>query len=69
MSEEKTQWKWKISPHPYSNDYDSFVTDDDNEARDAIWEAAELWLWEQNDGEERTLTVIHNPTVKAEQKP
>ena len=36
------------------------VTDDDNEAREAILHAAEMYLWDSNDGEERVLKVIHN---------
>ena len=62
-TEEDTEgksWKWEIWPHPYDHDYDYFVTDDDNEAREAILHAAEMYLWDSNDGEERVLKVIHN---------
>jgi hypothetical protein len=44
------------------------LTDDDNEARDAILCAAESFLWDTNDGTDdgphgavRTLRVLHNP--------
>ena len=53
-------WKWEIWPHPYTNDYDYMVTDSDDEARDAILHAAEMHLWDTNDGEVRTLKVVHN---------
>ena len=53
-------WKWEISPHPYNTDYDIMVTDSDDEARQAILYAAELHLWDSNDGEVRILKVVHN---------
>ena len=56
-------WKWEIWPHPYTSDYDYMVTDSDDEARDAILHAAEMHLWDSNDGEERTLKVVHNNEV------
>lgn len=38
--------KWEIEPHPYSKDFDVFVTDDDQEARRAVIAAAEQ-AWDQ----------------------
>lgn len=49
--------KWQISPHPYSNDFDAYVTDDDQEARQAIATAAEQ-AWDQcGDGMTFTITI------------
>ena len=53
-------WKWEIWPHPYDSDFDCMVTDDDSVAREAILVAAEMHLWDSNDGETRTLKVVHN---------
>lgn len=55
-------WKWEIWPHPYDEDYDYMVTDDDNEAREAILHCALMHLWDDNDGAERRLKVMHNYT-------
>ena len=58
-------WKWAIEPNPYNNDYDVCVTDSDEEARVAILHAAEMILFDDNDGGEvRTLKVSHVPEVK-----
>lgn len=51
-------WRWEVWPHPYDSAYDYYVTDDDNEARQAILYAAEMHLWDGNDGGERTLRVV-----------
>jgi len=49
--------KWEIAPHPYSNDFDAFVTDDDQEALKAIQEATEQ-AWDQcADGMTMTVTI------------
>jgi len=53
-------WKWEIWPHPYDNDFDYMVTDDDGAARDAILHAAEMYLWDGNDGGDRIMKVVHN---------
>lgn len=55
--------RWEVEPHPYSSDYDCFVTDDDKEALKAIMETAEMYLWDENDGEERTLRVKMNNSI------
>ncbi len=63
MFEEETTgkvWKWEVTPHPYDNDFDTFVTDSDDAARAAILHAAEMHLWDSNDDGERVLTVRHN---------
>lgn len=49
--------KWEIAPHPYSNDFDTYVTDDDAEARAAM-EAASEQAWDQcGDGMTMTVTI------------
>ena len=54
-------YKWNIEPHPYSKDYDIFVTNDDKETLDALLHAAEMYLWDDCEpGQERTLKVRHN---------
>lgn len=57
---EDRQYKWEVEPHPYDSQYDTFVTDSDDDARDAILYAAEMLLWDQNDGGKKTLTVTYN---------
>ncbi len=71
MDNDGRVWKWAIEPHPYTNDYDTMVTDSDEEAKAAILYAAESYLWDTNDGEDdgprgatRTLSVTHAPGVK-----
>ncbi len=60
-------YKWEIEPHPYTHDYDVMVTDSDDEARAAILHAAEMYLWDGNDGTDdgphgktRVVRVTHN---------
>jgi hypothetical protein len=60
-------YKWEIEPHPYTNEFDVYVTDFDEEARQAILHAAEMYLWDSNEGEDdgphgksRVLKVTHN---------
>lgn len=60
-SEENRIYKWEITPHPDSNDYDFMVTDDDNEALAAILRVAEMHLWDAAEpGEERIVKVKLN---------
>lgn len=66
--ESTKHWKWEITPHPYDSQYDSLVTDSDDEAREAILCAAEIYLWDTNDGEERVLKVVHNQNNIGERK-
>lgn len=60
MDDDGKVWKWEVWPHPYSNDFDCFVTDSDDEAREAISNLAEMYLWDGNDGGERIVKVVHN---------
>ena len=54
-------YRWQITPHPYNSQFDTFVTDDDNIARQAILDLAEDYLWDQCErGQERSITVKHN---------
>jgi hypothetical protein len=65
MDENGKIWKWAIEPHPYDADYDVFVTDSDDEARIAILYAAEMVLYDDNEGgETRVLKVTHIPDEK-----
>jgi hypothetical protein len=65
MGEDGKTWKWAIEPHPYDADYDVFVTDSDDEARIAILYAAEIELYDANEGgETRVLKVTHIPDAK-----
>lgn len=57
--------RWEVEPHPYSRDFDYFITDDDIEARTAILETAEMYLWDGNEGEERVLKVRLNKEIPA----
>lgn len=66
MDDDGKVWKWEVWPHPYSNDFDCFVTDSDDEAREAISILAEMYLWDGNDGGERTVKVVHNACVRAQ---
>jgi hypothetical protein len=53
-------YRWHISPHPYSSDYDTYVTDSDDEARQAALDAAEA-VWDDMDvGDEKTVTIKRN---------
>lgn len=58
---QKKKWKWEISPHPYSGEWDCMVTNSDEEALKAILHVAEMHLWDGNDGGERTVKVVRNP--------
>jgi len=68
---ERRQYKWEIAPNPYVSSFDSFVTDDDQQAHEAILQAAESYLWDTNEGDDdgphgisRVLKVTHNKHVK-----
>lgn len=54
--------RWEIEPHPV-RDFDALVTNSDNEARHWILQIAESHLWDDNDGEERTMRVTMNPKI------
>ena len=57
---EDREYRWEISPHPYSTDYDTFVTDDDNAAWKAVHDAGEM-LWDKMEpGDQVTLTIVFN---------
>ena len=54
-------FKWNVEPHPYDSSVDVFVTDDDQEALNAIQRAAEMYLWDDIEpGQERVLRVRYN---------
>ena len=58
---EDKNYKWNIEPHPYSKDYDVFVTNNDNAALDALLHAAEMYLWDDIEpGQERVLRVRYS---------
>jgi len=63
MDQQGRIWKWAIEPHPYKpQEYDTLVTDDDNEALKAIADVAESYLWDTNEGPKtRTISVTHAP--------
>lgn len=63
---EDREYKWEITPNPYNNDYDVFVTDGDDEACQALAYASEN-AWDQCEpGETKTLTIKHNRTALSE---
>lgn len=52
--------RWEIEPH-YLTDFDVLVTNNDDEAREAILEIAEQHLWDGNEqGQERVMKVRMN---------
>jgi hypothetical protein len=56
--------KWEITPNPWSGDFDVLVTDDDQEALNAIKDAAEQ-AWDQSEpGDKRTITIRMNAVPK-----
>jgi hypothetical protein len=57
MDSDGRVWKWAICPHPYDKTNDAMVTDDDQEALEAILHAAESHLCEQHEGGTRRLDV------------
>ena len=64
MDQHGTYWRWQITPHPYDHQWDSFVTNSDSEAQDAIEWLGERYLWDGHDGEgPRTVTVNLDVTV------
>jgi len=60
-------FKWEVEPHPYEEQYDTLVTNDDQQALKAIKSAAEMWLWDSNEGGTRTLKVTHNPNDRGDE--
>jgi hypothetical protein len=54
------KYKWEIEPHPYTKDFDMYVTDDDEEALEAIKFAAEIAWDSSEEGEERVLKIRMN---------
>lgn len=60
-AEEGKKYKWEIEPHPYdSQQYDVFVTDDDQQALQAISDAAEAAWDDIEPGQEKILKIRHN---------
>lgn len=60
LEAEDRKYKWEITPHPYSTDFDTFVTDDDKEALKALIELSEfIWDGIESD-EEKTISVKLN---------
>lgn len=52
--------RWEVEPH-YLTDFDVLVTNNDDEAREAILEIAEHHLWDDNEpGQERVMKVRMN---------
>lgn len=63
-------FKWNIEPHPYDSSFDVFVTNDDQEASEAIQYAAEMYLWDSaTPGQENILKVRCNRLAEAKEKP
>lgn len=59
-ADEGRVYKWEIEPHPYSSDFDVYVTDDDQSACIAAQEAAEH-LWDDMEvGEEKMVKIKRN---------
>jgi hypothetical protein len=56
--------KWQIEPHPRSGDFDTYVTDDDQEARRVFMEAAEAAWDDCEPGQTRTITIRHYSSVE-----
>ena len=57
-------YRWEIEPHPYSTDYDTYVTDDDQQARQAAMDAAELLWDEMSPGDDVSVKIKFNgPSV------
>jgi hypothetical protein len=48
--------RWEISPHPYDNQFDVFVCDDDDMARRALIDLAEK-LWDSADSDNGKQTI------------
>ena len=51
--------KWHVSPHPYSKDFDVFVTDDDMAALEAAQYAIEQAWDTVAEGDSATVTIRH----------
>lgn len=59
-SDDGHKHKWEIEPHPYNSDFDVFVTDSDDEAREAVLYAAEHEWDAASPGEERVIKIRLN---------
>lgn len=60
LEAEDRKYRWEISPHPYTTDFDIYVTDDDFEASEALKVLADS-TWDCiEDGEEKTISVKRN---------
>ena len=65
LDREGTAWRWKIEPHPYDKQYDSYITNSDLKALEVIKDMAEGYMWEKiKTGETRTMKVTFNKNVK-----
>jgi hypothetical protein len=58
--EDARLYRWHISPHPYSSDFDVMVTNSDKDALAAGFLAVENALDDLEVGEERTITIKRN---------
>lgn len=56
-TQDEDDFRWEISPHPYSTDFDTYVTNDDEQARQAAMDAAEA-AWDQMEVGEEIHVVI-----------
>lgn len=56
--------KWELEPHPYSSDFDTYVTDSDQEMMAAV-ERAALDAWDQCEpGDEKVIKIRMNAVGK-----
>ena len=70
-ADEGRVYKWEVEPHPYSSDFDTYVTDDDQEALAAARQALENLWDDMNPGDEVMVIIkMHEPSqTKPEVKP
>ena len=60
LEAEDRKYKWEITPHPYTTEFDTLVTDDDMEALQAMKDNSES-VWDSlEEGEEKTITIRLN---------
>ena len=66
MDRDNDLYRWTITPH-LDSQYDSFVTNCDQDANSYIKQVAEMHLWDDMPDDEgqvtRTLKVTFNPDV------
>ena len=69
-AEEGRIYKWEIEPHPYSPEFDTYMTDDDQDALEAARQALEN-LWDDMNPGDDVMVIIKmrepsqaNPKVK-----